>query len=149
MSVKTEDTLAFIMTRKVITVPAKEKVSKALYIMSKNDIGSLVVVDEDRPVGIVTERDIVRRLVNDWETPKIPVMGLMSHPLITAEPETPSWEAFRTMLKKRIRRLPVLDQGKLVGIVTERDLFRWVLLVAYEPHLPEDIKEIVEKGYPR
>ncbi len=149
MSVKTEDTLAFIMTRKVITVPAKEKVSKALDIMSKKDIGSLVVLNKDQPVGIVTERDIVRRLVNDWETPKIPVMDLMSHPLVTAEPETPSWEAFRTMLKKRIRRLPVLDRGKLVGIVTERDLFRWVLLVAYEPHLPEDIKEIVEKGYPR
>ncbi len=149
MSLKTEDTLAFIMTKKVITIPQKDKVAHALDIMAKNDIGSLVVVDEDRPVGIVTERDIVRRLVNDWATPKSPVMDLMSHPLITAEPETPSWEAFRTMLKRRIRRLPVLDRGKLVGIVTERDLFRWVLLVAYEPHLPEDIKEIVEKGYPR
>ncbi len=149
MSLKTEDTLAFIMTKKVITISQKDKVTQALTLMTRNDIGSLVVVDEDRPVGIVTERDIVRRLVNDWATPKIPVMDLMSHPLVTAEPETPSWEAFRTMLKQRIRRLPVLDRGKLVGIVTERDLFRWVLLVAYEPHLPEDIKEIVEKGYPR
>src|SRR3989304_4851570 len=73
----------------------------------------------------------------------------MSQPLVTAEPDTPSWEAFRTMLKKRIRRLPIVEKGKLVGIVTERDLFRWVLLVAYEPNIPEDIREIVEKGYPR
>ncbi len=149
MSVKTEDTLAFIMTKKVITVPAKEKVSKALDIMSKNDIGSLVVVDQDQPVGIVTERDIVRRLVKNRKTTDASVEDLMSHPLITAEPQTPSWEAFRIMLKKRIRRLPLVEKGKLVGIVTERDLFRWVLLVAYEPHLPEDIKEVVEKGYPR
>ncbi len=149
MSVKTEDTLAFIMTKKVITVSAKEKVSKALAIMAKHDIGSLVVVDKGQPVGILTERDIVRRLVKDWKIPDVPVDDLMSHPLITAEPETPSWEAFRIMLKKRIRRLPLVDGGKLVGIVTERDLFRWVLLVAYESQLPEDIKEIVEKGYPR
>ncbi len=149
MSVKTEDTLVFIMTRKVITVPAKEKVSKALDIMSKNDIGSLVVVDQDQPVGIVTERDIVRRLVKNRKTTDASVGDLMSRPLIMAEPETPSWEAFRIMLKKRIRRLPIVEKGKLVGIVTERDLFRWVLLVAYEPQLPEDIREIVQKGYPR
>lgn len=149
MSVKTEDTLAFIMTEKVITVSTKEKVSKALAIMAKNDIGSLVVVDKGQPVGILTERDIIRRLVKDWKIRDVPVDDLMSHPLITAEPETPSWEAFRIMLKKRIRRLPLVDGGKLVGIVTERDLFRWVLLVAYESQLPEDIKEIVEKGYPR
>ena len=140
MSVKTEDTLAFIMTRKVITVSAKEKVSKALAIMAKHDIGSLVVVDKGQPVGILTERDIVRRLVKDWKIPDVPVDDLMSHPLITAESETPSWEAFRIMLKRRIRRLPLVDGGKLVGIVTERDLFRWVLLVAYESQLPEDIK---------
>ncbi len=149
MSVKTEDTLAFIMTKKVVTVSPKEKVSQALAIMSKNDIGSLVVIEEDQPVGIITERDLVRRFLKDRQTPDARVGDFMSRPLITADAGTPSWEAFRTMLKKRIRRLPVVDKGKLVGIVTERDLFRWVLLVAYESQLPEDIKEIVEKGYPR
>jgi CBS domain-containing protein len=149
MSLKTEDTLGYIMTKKVITISTNDKVSQALSLMAKNDIGSLVVMDKGEPVGIVTERDIVRRLVKDREVVKASVGDLMSHPLITAEPETPSWEAFRTMLKKRVRRLPILEKGKLVGIVTERDLFRWVLLVAYETQLPDDIKEIVEKGYPR
>ncbi|HEY4657637.1 MAG TPA: CBS domain-containing protein [Candidatus Bathyarchaeia archaeon] len=149
MSLKTEDTLAFIMTKKVITISANEKVSKALTLMAENDIGSLVATDKGQPVGIITERDITRRLVKNQNISKASVRDLMSQPLVTAEPDTPSWEAFRTMLKKRIRRLPIVEKGKLVGIVTERDLFRWVLLVAYEPNIPEDIREIVEKGYPR
>ena len=149
MSLKPEDTLSFIMTRRVVTVSPSEKVSKALALMADRDIGSLVVTEKDSPVGIVTERDIVRRLVSERNFDKVAVGSVMTHPVITAQPETPSWEAFRTMLVKRIRRLPILENGKLVGIVTERDLFRWVLLVAYEPKLPEDIKDIVEKGYPR
>ncbi len=153
MSIKPEDTLAHIMTRRVVTVSPSEKVSEALALMADRDIGSLVVTEKDAPVGIVTERDIVRRLVRrlakETSFDKVEVGSVMTHPLITAQPETPSWEAFRTMLVKRIRRLPILENGKLVGIVTERDLFRWVLLVAYEPKLPDDIKDIVEKGYPR
>lgn len=149
MSVKTEDTLAFIMTKKVITVSPSERVSQALALMIKNDIGSLVVLEKDHPVGIVTERDLLRRYLKDPKTGDLSVGDFMTHPLITADPDTPTWEAFRVMLKNRIRRLPVVDKGKLLGIVTERDLFRWVLLVAYESQLPEDIKEIVEKGYPR
>jgi CBS domain-containing protein len=149
MSVKPEDTLAHIMTNRVVTVSPSERVSDALALMADRDIGSLVVTERDSPVGIVTERDIIRRLVTEKSFDRAEVASVMTHPVITAQPETPSWEALRTMLVKRIRRLPILENGKLVGIVTERDLFRWVLLVAYEPKLPEDIKEIVEKGYPR
>ncbi len=149
MSVKPEDTLAHIMTKRVVTVSPSERVSDALALMADRDIGSLVVTEKDSPVGIVTERDIIRRLVTEKSFDRVEVASVMTHPVITAQPETPSWEALRTMLSKRIRRLPILENGKLVGIVTERDLFRWVLLVAYEPKLPEDIKDIVEKGYPR
>ncbi len=149
MSIKTEDTLAHIMTSRVVTVSPSDHVSEALALMADRDIGSLVVVDRNLPVGIVTERDIVRRLARDQSFEKVEVRSVMTSPLITAQPETPSWEAFRTMLVRRIRRLPILEDGKLIGIVTERDLFRWVLLVAYEPKLPADIKDIVEKGYPR
>ncbi len=149
MSVKLEDTLAHIMTRKVVTISGSKKVSEALALMADKDIGSLVVTEKDSPVGMITERDIVRRMINDRDFGGVDVSSVMSHPLITAHQDTPTWEAFRTMLTKRIRRLPILQDGKLVGIVTERDLFRWVLLVAYEPKLPEDIKDIVEKGYPR
>ena len=149
MSVKPEDTLAHIMTRKVVTISPSEKISDALALMADRDIGSLVVTQKDSAVGIITERDVIRRMVNDKDFGKFEVGSVMSHPLITTQPDTPSWEALRTMLVKRIRRIPILENGKLVGIVTERDLFRWVLLVAYEPKLPEDIKDIVEKGYPR
>ena len=149
MSIKAEDTLAHIMTRKVVTIPDSKDVSEALSLMASRDVGSLVVTQKDSAVGIITERDIVRGLAKRRDFAGSPVKSVMSHPLISAEPDTPTWEAFRTMLTRRIRRLPILEQGRLVGIVTERDLFRWVLLVAYEPKLPEDIKDIVEKGYPR
>jgi predicted transcriptional regulator len=149
MSVKPEDTLAHIMTRRVVTVSPSDRILEALALMADRDIGSLVVMEKDSPVGIVTERDVIRRLVSEKNLDKVAVRNVMTSPLVTAQPETPSWEAFRTMLVRRIRRLPVLEDGKLVGIVTERDLFRWVLLVAYEPKLPADIKDIVENGYPR
>lgn len=149
MSAKPEDKLSYIMTKKVVTVHPDQKVSEALDLMVKHNIGSLIVTEKNSPIGMVTERDIVQGIVKNRNIFSSKVGEIMAQPLITATPETPTWEAFRVMLTNRIRRLPVLDNGRLVGMVTERDLFRWVLLVAYEPNLPSDIKEIVEKGYSR
>jgi CBS domain-containing protein len=66
--------------------------------------------------------------------------------VISISPKTEAWEAFTTMLRKKIRRLPVEEKGKLVGMVTERDLFKWVVRVFYEPNIPDEFKELVAQN---
>ena len=100
--------------------------------MNEHNIGSVVVLRDGVPVGILTERDILRGLVIYKGLPELKVGKLMSSPLITCSPETPIPKAFALMREHHIRRLPVMDGNKLVGIVTERDIIYWMLkLVGY------------------
>lgn len=135
-----------IMTRTVKTANSSEKVKQALQIMVSNDIGSLVVVENGKPVGILTERDITRRLLKGGDIMTSSIGDLCSKPLIAVKPDTPIWEAFETMLRKKIRRLPILENQKLAGIVTERDLFKWVVKVTYEPNIPPDLKKLIQQA---
>jgi len=143
----TEDTVRAVMTRTPITITPDTPVRKALQIMIKRDIGSLIVMKNEKPVGIVTERDVTRRSLRPEKAKGVygrPVTRLMTRPLITVPPTTPVWEAFETMVTKKIRRLPVVEQDRLVGLVTERDLFKWVIRVFYEPNIPDRIKKFLE-----
>ena len=146
MSTPKEDTVAGIMTRKIVTVNFDAPVKKALATMIRNDMGSVIVLKNGEPVGIITERDVTRKSLLPARGNKVyerPVSRLMSHPLITVPSTTPMWKAFETMVTKKIRRLPIERQGRLVGIVTERDLFRWALRVFYEPNIPKHIRKFL------
>ena len=125
-----------IMTKNVLTVEASSKVEDALRVMAEEGIGSVVVTKEGKPVGILTERDIVRRIIKERNILDRRVGEVMSKPLIVASPETGIFEALQTMRKNNIRRLPVVSGDKLEGIVTEKDLLFWVLKVAYAPYPP-------------
>jgi CBS domain-containing protein len=146
-AVKAEDTVRAIMTKTPITIKPDAPVRKALQVMIRKDIGSLVVVKKGKPVGIITERDVTRRSLRPARTGKkaydMPVTSLMSRPLITVLPSAPVWEAFEKMVTRKIRRLPVVEKGQLVGIVTERDLFKWVIRVLYEPNIPARIRKFL------
>jgi CBS domain-containing protein len=135
--------LSEIMTRKVITVDIGERVEEALRLMVKYDIGSVVVMDKEKPVGIITERDITRAALRGDSMLRIPARSLMSRPLQTVTPDVEIWRTFELMLKLGVRRLPVIEEGKLVGLVTEKDLTRWVLRYFYEPNIPAEIKSLV------
>jgi len=148
MQIDYSDTVKCVMMD-IITVTKKRIIKEALDIMIKNDIGSLVVVEGSTGIGILTERDIMKNVSSDPNFMNKRVEELMSKPLITINEETPAWDAFRIMLSRKIRRLPIEKDGKLIGIISERDLFRWVMLVVYEQNTPEDIREIVQKGYRR
>jgi len=129
----------------VISVDVSERVEEALRLMIKFDVGSVIVTDKQRPVGIITERDITRVSLRGDSLLKIPVRSLMSKPVQSISPETEIWKAFELMLKLGVRRLPVVDSDeKLIGVVTEKDLTRWVLRVFYEPSLPEEIRTLVQ-----
>jgi CBS domain-containing protein len=68
----------------------------------------------------------------------------MSKPLLTISPSMEVWRAVELMVRKDVRRLPVIDGDKLVGMVTERDVLRWLVKVAYEPNMPEDLTRLLE-----
>jgi len=132
------------MTAKVETTKPTESLKNALKRIVARNIGSIVVVEENEPVGILTERDISRCVARGTNALKRHVKNVMSSPLITVETTESVQDAMALMLKHGIRRLPVVKQRRLVGIVSERDVLRWVLRVSYEPHIPPEVKEILE-----
>ena len=90
-------------------------------LMAKKKVGCLVVMDGDSPRGMVTERDYVRRIVAEELPLNTKVAEIMSKPLVTVLPDSSIREAARIMVKKKIRRLAVVETEKLVGIITTND----------------------------
>jgi predicted transcriptional regulator len=99
--------------------------------MKDNGIGSVIVVDEsnnDNPVGIITERDIVNYLSSPEISMRMQVKEIMSKPLITAQETQSLIDALQTMQKNNFRRLPITNkEGKLVGIITDKDIFKTII----------------------
>ncbi len=114
------------MTKNVRAVSEDTTVYQAAELMAKHKIGSVVIMKKNIPVGIVTDTDIVRKLVAKAKDPKkVLVKDIMTKNVITVSPETTLREASMIMAVNRVRRLPVIDKKKgLVGIVTETDLTR-------------------------
>jgi len=113
-----------VMSSPVITVKEDDTVDKVAKLMDQHRIGSVVVVkDADEPVGVITERDIVRKVVAKDELPsEIKAKDIMSTPLIVIDADESVKEAARMMAKFDIRRLIVMHKGRMVGIVSARDL---------------------------
>ena len=143
MSTK-RDMLENVMNVPVITINAIDTLRVAAECMVKNNIGAIVVVEDNKPVGIVTERDVTKQVITGDDALVNPVSQVMSHPLRVSTKETTIQDAFEIMLKHRIRRLPIVENNELVGIVTEKDLMRWVLRVSYEPNIPTHIKAVLD-----
>ena len=113
-----------IMTTEVISVYISAKISDAIDIMVKHKVGGLPVVDEESRVwAIITERDIVTIFGGMISGAK--VSDLMSKKVVTATPKTSILEAEKKMIKNGFRRLPIVSEGKLVGIVTVMDILRF------------------------
>lgn len=126
------DKVGGVMTKNVVTVSPDRPVEAAVRAMIDHDIGSVVVVDGDRAVGVFTERDLTRRVLDDPGLLARPIAEVMSGPAVTTQPDAEVVNAFELMNERGIRRLPVVEGGRLVGIVTERDLLKWVGRVAKE-----------------
>jgi len=127
-----EDKIAQVMSKPVRTVMPHEKLSAAVAVMDKNSIGSVVVLDGEIAIGIITEGDVVEQVSKGAQVLLEPVKEVMSKPLITGTPDMTVQDAVSLMLEKGIRQLPIVEGSKLVGIVTDRDLMRSVLRVSYE-----------------
>ena len=113
-----------IMTKNVVSVCVENSVFEAAELMSSKQVSCLVIMDGEMPIGIVTERDIVRRVVAKKMPLETKVLEIMSKSLITVDADASLKEAARLMSSNKIRRLPVLKQNKLVGIVVAADFVR-------------------------
>jgi CBS domain-containing protein len=127
-----EDKIGQIMSKPVRTVKLDEKLSDAVAVMDNNNIGSVVVLEGETAIGIITEGDVVEQISKGAQVILEPVKQVMSKPLITGTPDMTVQDAVNVMLDKRIRQLPIVEGSKLVGIVTDRDLMRSVLRASYE-----------------
>lgn len=118
-----------LMNTKVQTDFEDQNIMSACNIMSANNIGSVIIVTYDKnldPLGIITERDVVQILGKlDPNLLQTPLRSLMSKPLITIEQSASINDATKIMNNKKIRRLVVVDQNnKMIGILTQRDIFK-------------------------
>lgn len=129
-----------VMSRLVRTVRVDASVREAVKKMNKFGIGSVVVMQGNRPVGIVTERDVLKRIVEPCMDPRVvSVREVMSAPLTTIESTVSIEDAARLMAREKIKKLPVMEKGKLTGIVTSTDLMR------IEPKLFSLLQELQRK----
>ncbi len=112
-----------IMEKNVITIEHDKSSLDAAKLLKEKDISFLVIVKDDAPIGIVTERDFVRKLVvDDKQASKIPLSEIMSLKFRSVESTTNIEDAVQKMLNNNIRRLIVLDDDKLAGVITQTDL---------------------------
>jgi len=109
----------------VWTIDADKAVLDAIRMMAEKDVGSLVVVEAGKPVGILTERHYAREVfLKGRHSPTTPIREVMGTPVICASPKHTIPECMAMMTNKRIRHLPVVDQEQLVGIVSIGDLVK-------------------------
>ncbi|HEY6535792.1 MAG TPA: CBS domain-containing protein [Candidatus Nitrosocosmicus sp.] len=112
------------MTRHVVTINSDETALDAAQLMKEKRISSLIVQSgDDKLLGIITERDFVKRVcAEDKKSSEVKISELMSKIQTFAEPDTPVDVAVQRMINNRIRRLPVISEGEVVGIITVTDL---------------------------
>ena len=129
-----------VMVREVITVNENSTVKEAVDIMNEFQIGSLIVLERGKAMGIVTERDFLRRVIaGAKDVMNTKVKEIMTTPLVVVEPSTDLEEAMKLMFQNKIKKLAVVDANKLVGIVTLTDIAR------FQPQMIRMLKQLASK----
>jgi CBS domain-containing protein len=112
-----------IMTKNIVMIDHDKTALEAAKIMTEKGISSLFVVKDNHPIGIVTERDFIKKIcAGELSITQVKMSDIMSKILTTADPNTPIEVAIQRMVNHKIRRLPIMERGKLVGIITVTDL---------------------------
>jgi len=129
-----------VMSKNVKTVRPNSTINEVVRKMNKFEIGSIIVADSEKPVGIITERDILRRVLEvTVASEAMKAKEIMSSPLLTIDSQATTEEAATLMNSKRIKKIPVLEDGKLIGIVTSTDIVR------NEPRLVDTLSKMMWK----
>ena len=111
-----------IMKEEVVTVDSTSTVMDAAKKMDEKNIGCVIVMEKERPLGILTERDFVKKIAINEKPMSTPVKSVMSAPLISVDPDATVWELAELMKIKRVHKVPVIQENKLLGIVTTTDI---------------------------
>jgi CBS domain-containing protein len=116
-----------IMTKDLLTISEKDTALKAAQLMSEKGVSSLIVLSDNQPIGIVTERDFIKKIcLKELKLSTVKVGDMMSKIRTSASPDTSIDVAVQRMVNNRIRRLPIIDNGQLVGIITVTDLAKYL-----------------------
>lgn len=112
-----------IMQKNVITIQEDKTALDAAKMIAEKDISFLVIIKDEKPIGVITERDFVRKIAaEDKNASQVPLSEIMSYKFRWVEPSTDIEDAVQKMLNHNIRRLIVLENEKLVGVITQTDL---------------------------
>lgn len=112
-----------IMTKDIVTIDGDRSALEAAKLMTEKGISSVFVVKDGNPVGIVSERDFIKKIcAKELQVSQVKIGDIMSKILTTADPETSIEVAVQRMVNHKIRRLPIMEAGKVVGIITVTDL---------------------------
>jgi CBS domain-containing protein len=133
LSLKVED----VMVRDVVTIDENSTVREAADVMNKFEIGCLIAVKKGKAVGIITERDLLKRVVAEArDVNKTKVKAVMSSPLVVVEPSMNLEEAVKLMFQMKIKKLPVVEEKRLVGLVSLTDIAR------FQPQMIKILKQL-------
>ena len=131
-----------VMTKKIVTIKQEKNGLDAVKLMNDHLISSLIVESNHEYVGIITERDVVSKICcRDLQPSKVNVVDIMSSIRVYASPNTPIEVAVQRMINHKIRRLPVIEGGKIVGIVTVTDLAKELRKTILEEGLLSELHE--------
>jgi len=112
-----------VMAREVVTLDEDVSAKKAAEIMAQEGVSAIIVTSEGKAKGILTERDILKRIVaEDKDSRKTKVKEIMSSPLVTIEPSTDLEKAAHLMFEKKIKNLPVIHENRLIGLISLQDI---------------------------
>jgi CBS domain-containing protein len=137
-----------VMATKVAVMNESEYAKKAAKIMAQEGMSAVIVTVEGKAVGIVTERDILKRIVaEDKNARRTKLKEIMSSPLVTIEPSTDLEVAARLMFEKKIKNLPVVHENRLIGLINLQDicLFQPVILKLLRTTMetPKNIQKVL------
>ena len=111
-----------IMTKGVLSVDSNMNVNEAAKMMEDGKVGAIIVMEDNTPVGIITDRDFAVKIVAHAYPITTSVKKIMSSPLIGINPEESVWTVAELMYTRKVRKIPVIEEDKVIGIVTATDL---------------------------
>lgn len=113
-----------VMSKNVLTAEKSTSLQDAAQEMNRLNVGCVIVTEESKPIGIVTERDFVTKVAAEGRPLFTEISEVMSSPLIKIDPEETIWEASEIMKEKLIHKLPVIEEEKVIGVITTSDIVR-------------------------
>ena len=115
-----------VMSKSIVSVDTSVTATDAAKMMEDTGVGAVVVLDKNMPIGIVTERDFAIKITAHSYPIDTPVRRIMSSPLIFIDPNSDLWAASDLMSTRKVKKLPVIDEDKVVGIITSSDLVKHI-----------------------